>query len=76
MTRFFAPLLCFGLAGWVYYRAGTDAVIVFVGIERIAGSDPYAQAIWTGRLLLSLGVLFLGFAAWRGRGQAVSEDES
>ena len=75
MSRFFAPLMCFSLAVWVYMRASTPAVIVFVGVERLAGDDPYVQGMWSARLLFLLGILFLGFALWRGRSM-VEEEES
>ena len=76
MSRFFAPVLCFCLAGWVYYRSTTEAVVVFAGLQGIVGDDPYLQAVWTGRLLLLLGCLFSGLSVWQGRRSAASTDVS
>jgi len=70
-VRWVGPLLCLLLAGWIWaglHLSADGPVWVLVGLDRLVGPDPEAQAAWTWRLLAGAGLLWaavVGFAGAR-----------
>ena len=61
--RFAGPLLMLGvaLASFVSLQAGGDEVFVLVGLDRVVGIDPRAQAALTWKLCGAVG---RGWGLW------------
>lgn len=80
MTRFFAPLLAFAAAAYVYNKnsgATTEFVFLFP-LNRIY-EDPLVAAERTWQVLVGLGLLWLVsdlLSLFRTRGKAKAEEQS